>query len=99
MGTSVWLSTDAGIDLVLSSKRTQVFHPNGFEQLGIDLSSYSGIVVKSTQHFYAGFAPIASAVHYVAGPGAIPPDFADIPYQKFSAPYWPRVDDPFGIGA
>ena len=27
--------------------------------------------------------------------GAIPPDFADIPYRKFLAPYWPRVENPF----
>jgi microcystin degradation protein MlrC len=95
MGTGVWLSSEAGIDLMLCTKRTQVFHPNGMEQLGIDPALYRGIVVKSTQHFYAGFAPIASAVHYVAAPGAIPPDFANIPYEKFDSPYWPRVEDPF----
>jgi microcystin degradation protein MlrC len=95
MGTSVWLSSDSGIDLVLSTKRTQVFHPNCFEQLGIDIASYRGVVVKSTQHFYAGFAPLASAVHYVAAEGAIPPDFAAIPYENFTSAYWPRSDDPF----
>ena len=96
MGTSVWLSTEQGLDLVLISSRTQVFHPDGFEQLGIDLSTYAGVIVKSTQHFYAGFAPVASEVVYMAAPGAIAPDFANIPYQKFTAPYWPRVPDPFG---
>ena len=95
MGTGVWLSTDAGIDLVPCTRRTQVFHPNGLEQLGIDPAAYRGIVVKSTQHFYAGFAPIANAVYYVSAPGAIPPDFANIPYKKFDQPYWPRVADPF----
>jgi microcystin degradation protein MlrC len=94
LGTGVWLSTDEGIDLVLNSKRTQVFHPNGFEQFGIDVSGYKGIVVKSTQHFYAGFAPLASEVHYVGAPGAIPPNFADIPYESFTEDYWPRVPDP-----
>lgn len=95
MRTAVWLSCEAGIDLVLTSKRTQVFHPNGFEQLGIDPSSYRGIVVKSIQHFYAGFAPIASRVAYVAADGAIPPDFGAIPYTRFTGPYWPKVADPF----
>jgi microcystin degradation protein MlrC len=94
LGTGVWVTTDAGIDLVLNSKRTQVFHPNGFEQFGIDVSSYKGVVVKSTQHFYAGFAPLASQVHYVGAPGAIPPNFADIPYESFTQDYWPRVSDP-----
>ncbi len=97
MGTAVWLSTEHGIDLVVNSRRTQVFHPNGFEQLGIDLSSYHCVVVKSTQHFYAGFDPIAAEVIYVAAPGAIPPDFANIPYERFDAPFWPKVENPFDV--
>ena len=43
----------------------------------------------------AAFAPIAGAIRYVSAPGAIPPDYAAIPYTKRTAPFWPRVDDPF----
>lgn len=93
MGTSVWLSA-GGVDLVLTTVRTQTFHPDAFEQFGIDVAAYKIVVVKSTQHFYAGFAPIAAEIHYVAAPGAIPPDFANIPFQKLKTPFWPRVDDP-----
>ncbi len=96
MGTAVWLSSDAGIDLIVNSARTQVFHPDGMTQLGINPAGYKGIAVKSTQHFYAGFAPIASRIVYVACNGAIPPDFATIPYKRFTAPYWPRVEIPHG---
>lgn len=92
MGTAVWLSTDAGIDLILTTKRTQVFHPDGMEQLGITPANYKGVVVKSIQHFYAGFEPIASKVIYVSAPGAIPRDYAAIPYTRFSDRYWPRDD-------
>ena len=53
------------------------------------------VVVKSTQHFHAGFAPIAKEILYVAAPGAIAPDFAAIPYTKLTKPYWPRVEDPW----
>ena len=96
MGTVVWLSCgDEGVDLVLTSKRTQVFHPDGMTQLGIELSGYRGIVVKSSQHFYAGFAPLARRIEYVACEGAIPPDFAAIPYRTFRAPYWPRDENPY----
>ncbi len=93
MGDAVWVAAD-GIDLVLNTVRTQTFHPDAFTQLGIDPAGYDVVVVKSTQHFYAGFAPIASEVIYVAAPGSIPPDFATIPYEKFTDAYWPRVDDP-----
>lgn len=95
MGTTIWLSSEGGVDLVLNSIRTQVLHPDGLTQLGIEPSGYCGIVVKSSQHFYAGFAPLARRIEYVACEGAIPPDFADIPYRKFIAPYWPRVENPF----
>ena len=94
MGTAVWVQTDGGLDLVLNSLRTQVFHPDGFAQLGLDLQDKRAVVVKSTQHFYAGFAPLAAEILYVAAPGAIRPDFATIPYQKFTAAYWPRDADP-----
>ncbi len=95
MGTAVWLAADNGLDLVINDVRTQVTHPDGFTALGLDPAAKSVVVVKSTQHFYAGFAPIASEVLYVTSPGAISPDFANIPYRKFTTPYWPRVADPF----
>ena len=63
--------------------------------LGITLHDKQVVVVKSMQHFYAGFAPVAGAVRYVAAPGAVPPEFGDIPYTKRTAPYWPKVEDPF----
>ena len=94
MGDSVWVAA-GGINLVLCSTRTQVFHPDGFSQFGIDLAKEKIIVVKSSQHFYAGFAPLAKEIIYVASPGAINPDFASIRYTKREMPYWPQVENPF----
>lgn len=94
MGDAVWLEAN-GVHLVVSDKRTQAFHPMAFTQLGLDLSALRAVVVKSSQHFYAGFAPIASAVHYISGPGAITPDYANIPYTKRTPTYWPKVENPF----
>jgi microcystin degradation protein MlrC len=102
LGASAWVRTQVAggaIDLVLNSKRCQVFHPDAFTGLGCELADKRIVVVKSTQHFYAGFAPIAQAVRYVAAPGAIGPDFANIPYTKLTRPYWPRVADPFATNA
>ena len=93
MGTGVWLEV-AGNHIVVSDKRTQAFHPICFTSLGIDLSAVEAIVVKSSQHFYAGFSPIAAEVIYVNGPGAISPDYGNIAYQKRSPNYWPKVEEP-----
>jgi microcystin degradation protein MlrC len=94
MGPSVWISAK-GIDLVLTTLRTQVFHPEGMTKLGIDLSRRKIVVVKSTQHFHAGYAPIASRVLYAAAPGTLSKDFAKIPYRHLTRPLWPKVANPF----
>ena len=95
LGRGVWVQADNGVDLVLVTLRSQTFSPDAYTTFGIDLSTKAIIVVKSTQHFYAGFAPIAAEVRYVTTPAAIPPDFANIPYTRRTEPFWPRVEDPF----
>lgn len=95
IGDAIWVQLDNAVDLVLISNRTQTFHPGAFEQFGIDVTSKAIVVVKSTQHFHAGFAPIAGEILHVEAPGAMRSDFADIPFQKVRGPYWPRVADPF----
>jgi microcystin degradation protein MlrC len=94
MGESAWVAAE-GIDLVLTSLRTQVFHPEGMTKLGLDLASRKLVIVKSTQHFHAGFASVAKSILYAAPPGALRPDFGAIPYSKLATPYWPKTANPF----
>jgi microcystin degradation protein MlrC len=94
MGDCVWLEAD-GVHLVLNTRRTQTFHPEAFENLGINLAAMQYVVVKSSQHFYDGFAPMAAEVIHLGTPGAITPDFTRLPLTKRDGNYWPRVDNPF----
>ena len=94
-GPAVWVSTDDGIDLVLISIRQQVFGTDIFAGLGIDLTAKRAIVVKSSQHFHAAFAPLASEVLYVESPGLLRSDFEAMPYQFRDRNYWPRLDNPW----
>jgi len=94
LGTVAWVSAE-GLDIFLASQRTQAFHPEGMTKLGFDPASSKILLVKSTQHFHAGFAPIAKAVLYAAPPGALDPRFEAIPYTKLTRPYWPKVENPF----
>ena len=106
-GPSVWVSTDSGsggrserstapgLDLVLVSERQQVIGTDLFTGLGIDLATRRGIVVKSSQHFHAAFAPLASEVHYADTPGLLRIDMENLPFVKRSLDYWPRVPDPW----
>ncbi|WP_432767416.1 MlrC C-terminal domain-containing protein [Roseateles cavernae] len=97
LGPSVWVQAANGLDIVLVSVRSQTFSPMVFTGLGIDLACKRLIVVKSTQHFHAQFAPLARDILYVTTPGAISMDFAALPYRVRELDYWPRVADPHGF--
>lgn len=84
-----------GIHIVLNSTRTQTFHPDAFTQFGISMEDYRTVVVKSAQHFYAGFATVSDSIHYVVAPGTVSPDFTTIELPKAGRPLWPQVADPF----
>ena len=91
MGKAVWVQSANDLDIVLVANRSQALHPSGFANFGIDLSAKKGIVVKSMQHFYAGFEPLASEIYYLACDGAVMPDFVNIPFQSFCDEYWPKL--------
>lgn len=89
LGHSVALHLDNEIDIVLISHRTQTFHPDVFTNVAVDPMQKQILVVKSMQHFYAGFEPIAAQILYVAAPGALVPDMARIPYERARRNLWP----------
>ena len=82
------------IDIILNTNRTQAFEPDIFSNLGLDPSAKDILLVKSTNHFHAGFAPIAADVIYVSAGRSYPSDPAETNYTKLSRPIWPRVADP-----
>lgn len=93
VGTAVWLEC-GGLDLVLSSIRSQVFSPEVFTELGINLTARRLVVVKSIEHFSALFSPIAADILYVDTPGALGQDFAALPYTRRDRNYWPCLEEP-----
>jgi len=95
IGDIVWLQAAGNVNLVLNTIRGQTFNPDAFTQLGIDLSALQIVVPKSSQHFYAGFAPIAAEVIYATSPGTLNVEFGTIPFRNLNSPFWPNVEDPF----
>ncbi|UPY35169.1 M81 family metallopeptidase [Sediminicoccus sp. KRV36] len=93
MGPSAWIEAE-GIHIIIGSERQQVFHPDAFTGMGCTLQDKRLVVVKSSQHFYAGFAPIAREIRYCAAEVGILRDFAAIPYRRFTGAYWPKVENP-----
>ena len=95
--TAVVRPLGADIDIVLITSRTQTYEPDIFANQGIDFASKSYLLVKSTNHFHAGFQPVSSEIVYIAAPTSYPTDPATTPYRKASLELWPRVADPLGL--
>jgi microcystin degradation protein MlrC len=85
------------IDIILNTNRTQTFEPDIFSNSGIDPLQKHILLVKSTNHFYAGFEPIASRIIYVSAPTSYPSDPSKTNYTKLKRAIWPRIDDPFAM--
>ncbi|MCX5577914.1 M81 family metallopeptidase [Kaistia terrae] len=84
------------IDVILNTNRTQTFEPDAYSNLGLDPLSKELLLVKSTNHFHAGFLPIAAEILYIdaGAPYASNPRVTD--YRKLNRPIWPRVENPHG---
>jgi len=83
------------VDIILNTNRTQTFEPDIFSNLGIDPMGKDLLLVKSTNHFYAGFEPIAAEIIYVTAPSSYPSDPRQTDYRKLNRDIWPRVANPF----
>jgi len=84
-----------GIDIILNTTRRQIYGVDCLTNVGIDPTQKRIIVVKSSQHFYASFAPIAAEVLYCVAPGALTMNIKDIPHRRIDKNKWPLVEDPF----
>jgi microcystin degradation protein MlrC len=91
LGPSAVIQVD-GIEVILNTHRTQVFEPTIFTNLGIPATERQILVVKSTNHFYQGFAAISGDILYVETPGVYPSDYHATVYHKVRRPLRPLDD-------
>ena len=82
-----------GIEVVLITKRNQAMGTDLFTGMGVEIADKKIVVVKSTNHFYAAFAPHASRVLYCDSGGPIPRDHRKVPYTRVQRPIWPLDED------
>ena len=78
-----------GVKVSLVSIRNQTMGVEVFTGLGLDLASLQLVVVKSSQHFHAAYAPLARQVIYAAAPGVVGADLRQLPYRKADRSLWP----------
>ena len=96
-GAGIRIATAGGaVEVALISHRTQALGLEIFTDLGIELATKRYIGVKSTNHFHAAFAPIATEVLYCDGGGPSALDTTKYPYRKITRPMWPHDSLPPG---
>jgi microcystin degradation protein MlrC len=89
---------DSGIEVILNTVRAQSYDPSLFTALGIDPLAQRILVIKSTNHFYAAFQPIAAEILYCSAGRPYPNDPATNPYRLVRRDIWPRMANPFDEG-
>jgi microcystin degradation protein MlrC len=81
---------DCGRALILiSSKRMEPFDLGVFRHAGIEPTAQRYLLIKSRQHFRAGFGPIAKHVLLVSGPGVTSSDYGLFRWPKVPRPLYP----------
>jgi len=82
-----------GIDVLVSSIRTQTLDDEVFRLHGIDVTRYKIVAIKSSNHFRAGFEPISHAIIRADTPGLVSADLSTFDYKRLQRPIWPLDDD------
>ena len=80
------------IFVVIAERRDQAYHPDLFENMGLDPRSSRLIVVKSGGQFRTHFEPIAAQIVHLRTSEPLKRDA----YRNLTRPLWPFDEDPFG---
>jgi len=81
------------VDVLVSSVREQTLDAEVFLLHGIDVTRYKIVALKSSQHFRAGFEPVAAHVVTADSPGLTTLDLTSFPYRRVVRPIWPLDAD------
>ena len=79
-----------GIHVLLSSAKAQMLDLDLYRFLGVEPAQMKLLVNKSSVHFRAAFAPIASHILVAKSPGPMAADPGDLPWTKLPAGMAPR---------
>jgi microcystin degradation protein MlrC len=71
-----------GIRVLLSSAKAQMLDLDLYRYLGVEPTAMKLLVVKSSVHFRAAFAPIASHILVAKAPGPMAADPGDLPWTQ-----------------
>ena len=88
LGRSVILDTGPA-QILICEERWEPYDTGCFTHAGIDPLVKKYILVKSRQHFRAGFEPIARHIVLAAGPGVCSSDYSQFHFRHLPRPIYP----------
>ncbi len=78
-----------GIGVIVTEQRVQALDLSLFRSVGIEPTAMRAIIVKSSVHFRAAFAPIAAQIIDVDTPGISSPHLERFSFRQVRRPIWP----------
>ncbi len=91
-GDTVHLSTDYGLDIIISSERFPVLSPSVFTDFGIALRKKKLISIKGFHMARLQFSEYGDRFCDVITGGAMSGDVTTIPYQNMPKTHWPLAE-------
>lgn len=82
-----------GIDVIVTSFRSQRIDRKVFALHGIYIMRYKIVALKSSDHFRAGFRPFAAVIIGCHTRGLVSADFTTFPYKRLERPIWPLDEE------
>lgn len=87
-GPSAVLDTGTA-EILVCSQRMEPFDLGVFRHAGIEPTSKRYLLIKSRQHFRAGFEPIARHIVLLSGPGVTSSDYSLFRFRRVPRPLYP----------
>lgn len=88
LGRSVLFKTEA-VELLISEERWEPYDTGCFHHVDINPEDRKFVLIKSRQHFRAGFEPIAKHIVLAAGPGVCSSDYQQFTFEHLTRPIYP----------
>lgn len=87
----------AGIDVVLTTRRSNLYSPSLFTSHGISIEDKQVLGIKNLYKHKDIFAPLTCEQLFVASPGCSNPNWSQLPFKRLPRPIWPLDADPLGF--
>ncbi len=93
LGRTVVLRVGESVRVFISERPQEPYDIGLFTHAGIDPAKVKYVLIKSRQHFRAGFGPFARHIVLVSGPGVCSSDYDLFPFEHLSRPIYPLDQD------